>query len=238
MKTVKWWVEPGGHLKGITHQQQVESIEIGWKEIESVCDVKFERQSRSSRSRVDIYFVPGAEIDNSLGRGSSNGRIRINQDRSLNLTGIWNFDDHNINNRYAITLIQHEFHHTFDGPQHIHDFRECYMHPYLGYWMCPTEAFRLQKEYGNPKNIFHPIRRQYITHQMRQSQKELQVLQDFREEFLHQRATLPTKPERVAAHRKVLSNLREQQKVNAKISARAKEWHNINDSWKKVPGVR
>lgn len=231
---IRWWIRPGDHMLGITHEQQVEAIELAWSEIEQVCDVEFERQSRESRARVEIRLESNLGY---LGLSGRHGRIRISADRNLNLTGIWKLGDTNLRNRYPITIVQHEFHHTFGG-DHIHDFKECYMHAGLGFWMCRGEALQLQRRYGEPGKIFHPVRRQHQGFLIRELENDLAALQDLREQYLEERATLPTKELRQEAHRRVLANLREQSDVRAVLSQRVEEWKAIQRSWNGVPGIR
>lgn len=236
MREFKWWVEDGGHMNGITHQQQVEAMELGWRELESVCNIKFTRVSRRNQSRIAVTFVDSDNVGGALGRAGTHGRIRINRERDLRLNGVWRPGDDYIRNRYVTSLMQHEAMHVF-GFGHDDRERWCMMHSHLGYWLCPPSALLLQRKYGQPENVFYPVRRQHLGVRVRNLVTKQTDLRVERERLIEQRSTLPTKPLRQEAHAKVLVNLQEIVDTHQRLSTESREWHKVNREWQNVPKV-
>lgn len=232
MTEIKWWAETGS-MKGITNAQQLQALELGWREIEEVCNVKFIRVNSRSQAKFWIEFVPSSEINGSLGRRNGN-RIRINRDRDINLDGVWHLKDDNIKNRYVMALSIHEFLHTISLGHTSHT-RTCLMHAWQGFWLCPDSVKRLQEKYGAPSKTFYPRQKQYIGTQIRDLVATRKDLQQEREDLITQRDGSTVKSFRQATQKKVLANLKLLVANHHSLAAKSKEWHQVNNTWKNTP---
>lgn len=130
--------------------------------------------------------------------------------------------------------------HVIDNsdPRVREEYRDYMMHPHLSStdWWSPEECKMMQDRYGMPERPFNPYPISSRGKVLREMNQELIELREQREQLVHQRVTLPTREQRLAAHREIL-------KLNPTINSKHRlftrrigQWKNFVDRWKGTKG--
>ena len=235
MTTVDVYWKPFA-AKGFTVQETEQQLRWACLQFETICSFRYNFIG-TKRGRVYVY----GKADNSFA-GKSQG---------LN---IWISTIRDMSQRPSLlgSVMVHELAHGGPGfrtPNLQHPisnsdnnistrYRDYMMHPWLSStdWWSPEECEMMQNRYGPPEKPFNPYPISSRGKVLREMNQELIELREQREKLVHQRATLPTKDQRVAAHKEIL-------KLNPIIGTkhhlfvkRIETWRSFVDRWRGTKG--
>ena len=174
-------------------------------------------------------------LGQNLGRGHTNGKVVLNTSRNLG-----GYERVVGNNRRLIqVLVQHEVMHVFRWKHAKSADRDHVMHGHISakYWH-PTEVIALQRKFGKPEKPFYPIPRGIVGKRVRDGVKEMKILRPQWESALKARSELkkdwrkdhPIELDFQLKHANIT-------KLSKKLGKDSKEWHRLNNAWKKVGSV-
>ena len=235
MTTVDVYWKPFA-AKGFTVQETAQELRWACLQFETICGFKYNFVG-TNRGRVYVY----GKAENSFAGNSSYLNIWISTTRNLGIR------EHSLG-----SVMVHELAHGgpgFNTPNLKHPIegdhpqistlhRDYMMHPWLSStdWWSPEEVGMMRDKYGPAERPFNPYPIAIRGKELREIDAELKELRSKREKLVKDRATLPTKDQRVAAHKEIL-------KLNPIIGTkhssfvkRIEDWRSFVERWKGTKG--
>lgn len=244
-QTVRYWLEPNGHMAEISSKETHRRIDEAMEEIMDICDIKIVKVDNPKKAKVRFYFRPQNQIPyGALGLAYTRKRyILLNSTRKIGLTT-------ERGDRYVQSVAQHEFLHMMRWKHS--DTEGSIMHPYsIPKWFNRTDVWYLQKKFGKyrdrvnnetgakgrknrdgkPDRLFIPATLKKASAVFNEYLDEHNRLWDIRRELLAERDASTNEVERAEIQADVLFNHGEIVANKIPLAVASAKWHLINNYW-------